>query len=64
MYISVSEIYLPLGPAPPHHHQGEEVQVECEVLLVLVWEGCHCTGPLFPILKDMERQEIISLSKI
>lgn len=31
-YVSVFEIYLPLGLAPPHHHREVEVQVESEVL--------------------------------
>lgn len=34
-----------------HHHLGVEVQVECEVLWVLVWVGCHCTDHLSPTLE-------------
>lgn len=31
--------------------------MECEALWVLVWEGCRCTGHLFPILK-MKNSEV------
>lgn len=42
-----------------HHHLVVEVQVECEVLWVLVWVGCHCTGHLSPTLETEKNTLLI-----